>query len=82
MELYIALFRNDFLSQGGTIHCTVSERMFESRRNYIVYIVLFRNDCLIQGGTIYIVLFRNDCLSQGGTAAGTCASGFGVCCLG
>ena len=45
-------------------------------------IVSFKNDPCVSGtgsnGTCYST---SDCSSLGGTASGSCASGFGVCCL-
>ena len=45
-------------------------------------IVAFKNDACISGtgnnGTCYS---SSDCSKLGGTASGSCASGFGVCCL-
>jgi len=45
-------------------------------------IVSFKNDaCVSTAGTNGTCYSSNDCTSLGGSAAGTCASGFGVCCL-
>ena len=45
-------------------------------------IVSFKNDACVSGtgnnGTCYS---SSDCSKLGGTASGSCASGFGVCCL-
>ena len=45
-------------------------------------IVSFKNDaCTSTAGTNGTCYSSNDCSSLGGTASGSCASGFGVCCL-
>ncbi|XP_023341394.1 uncharacterized protein LOC111711301 [Eurytemora carolleeae] len=45
-------------------------------------IVSFKNDaCVSTGGTNGTCYSSNECTSKGGASAGTCASGFGVCCL-
>ena len=46
-------------------------------------IVSFKNEaCLSSGtGTNGTCYSSNECAKLGGTSSGTCASGFGVCCL-
>lgn len=46
-------------------------------------IVSFKNEaCVASGaGTNGTCYSSNECTKLGGTSAGTCASGFGVCCL-
>jgi len=45
-------------------------------------VVTFPNDeCTSSFGTTGVCYTQSECTSFGGTASGTCASGFGVCCL-
>ncbi len=46
-------------------------------------IVRFRNDvCSASSGVNGTCYSSNDCSNLGGSGSGSCASGFGVCCIG
>jgi len=59
-----------------------SKPEFAKRFLSLFTIVSFKNDaCTSTAGTNGTCYSSNDCSSLGGTASGSCASGFGVCCL-
>ncbi|XP_023335594.1 uncharacterized protein LOC111706787 isoform X2 [Eurytemora carolleeae] len=61
----------------------VPERPDNAKRFLSLFtVVSFANEaCSTTTGINGTCFSRNDCVNQGGTPSGTCASGFGVCCL-
>merc|ERR1711892_100473 len=47
----------------------------------VLNIVRFPNDACTSGATSGVCYTASECTSLGGTSSGSCASGFGVCCL-
>jgi hypothetical protein len=52
--------------------------MIEHKLATIFYFESFINK--VNNSHTYNILFSSECTNKGGTAAGSCASGFGVCC--
>lgn len=64
--------------QENALNRTEEEKRFLS----LFTIVTFKNDaCASTSGSNGTCYSSSDCSKLGGTASGTCASGFGVCCL-
>jgi len=65
-------------SSSGALNRTEEEKRFLS----LFTIVTFKNDlCTSTSGNNGTCYSSSDCSKLGGVASGTCASGFGVCCL-
>jgi len=61
---------------------TVEDREREERVLNIFTVVNFPNSaCNASNGNEGVCYAATECISLGGTSSGTCASGFGVCCL-
>jgi len=75
MMPYVNVSRTE---QEAALNRTADEKRFLS----LFTIVTFKNDaCASTAGSNGTCYSSSDCSKLGGTASGTCASGFGVCCL-